>query len=107
METTTQYQAGHSTPEAELLTPRVMPALCDFVAGSQSAQWPEEVRDLAKRHILDSLASTVACRDLDPSVRAREFALAQSGGARKNTATILGTRERAALSDAVFAGAIA
>ena len=62
--------------------------------------------DLGKRHILDPLAAIVACRDLKPSVLARNFALARSGEARKNAATVLGTRERAALNDAVFASAM-
>ena len=86
--------------------PPVMPALCEFIAGSQTAKWPEEAFDLAKRHILDTLAAIVICRDLKPSVLARNFALAQSGEARKNAVTILGTKERAALNDAIFASAM-
>lgn len=97
---------GGEAKPAMTLDPLVMPALCEFIAGSQSAQWPEEPRDLAKRHILDTLAAIVACRDLKSSVLARNFALAQSGEARRNATTILGTRERAALVDAVFASAM-
>ncbi len=97
---------GGTAKQSAVLEPLVMPALCDFIAGSQTARWPEEMMDLGKRHILDTLAAIVACRDLKPSVLARDFALAQGGEARKNATTILGTRERAALSDAVFAGAM-
>src|SRR5688572_9989479 len=96
----------HAAAGSSTLEPKVMQALCEFIAGSQSARWPEEPRDLAKRHILDTLASIVACRDLKPSKLARDFALAQSGDARTNAATILGTRQRAALRDAVFASAM-
>jgi 2-methylcitrate dehydratase PrpD len=61
---------------------------------------------LARRHILDTLASAVACRDLEPSILARAYALAQSGDARKSAVTILASADRAALVDAVFAGAM-
>ncbi|MET0338542.1 MAG: MmgE/PrpD family protein [Caulobacter sp.] len=81
-------------------------ALSRFIATSQTFAFPEEHRELARRHILDTLASTVACRDLEPSVLARTYALAQSGDAKKSAATILGTNQKAALVDAVFAGAM-
>src|SRR5262245_26920854 len=93
--------------KAVSLEPRVMPALCDFIATSQTADWPEDMLDLGRRDILDTLASIVACRDLKPSLLARNFALAQSGDAPPaNAVTILGTRQRAALRDAIFAGAM-
>lgn len=92
--------------KASVLNPPVIPALSEFITGSQSARWPEEVYELARRHVLDTLAVIVACRDLRPSVLARNFALAQSGDTKKNATTILGTRDRAALTDAVFAGAM-
>jgi 2-methylcitrate dehydratase PrpD len=80
-------------------------AFGDFVAASPSVEIPEVVRDLARRHVLDTLASTVACRDLEPSVVARRYALANSGSTAPGT-TILGTHERASLIDDVFAGAM-
>ncbi|HYD45791.1 MAG TPA: MmgE/PrpD family protein, partial [Phenylobacterium sp.] len=92
--------------EAGLLQPTVTGPLSRFIAGSREAEIPAETRDLAKRHILDTLASIVACRDLEPSVLARNFALDQSGDARKSAVTILGTSDRAALIDAVFASAM-
>ena len=89
------------------LTPSVTEPLARFISGSPEAEISSEFRDLAKRHILDTLASIVACRDLEPSVLARTFALEQSGDARRNAVTILGTSEKAALIDAVFASAMA
>ena len=86
-------------------------AACHWASGcihcrDRTAQVPDEHRDLAKQHILDTLASIVACRDLEPSILARKYADLQSGGATKNAATMLGTKQRASLSDAVFASAM-
>ncbi len=86
-------------------SPPVTEAVSRFIVeGGRSI--PDEILDLGRRHILDTLASAVACRDLEPSRLARAFAEAQSGDARKNAATILATRKRAALIDAVFASAM-
>ena len=87
-------------------SPKVTAPLSAFIAGSQTMPIPEEILDLGRRHILDTLASVVACRDLEPSTLARKYALAQSGDARRSAVTILGTRQRAALVDAVFASAM-
>jgi 2-methylcitrate dehydratase PrpD len=87
-------------------SPKVTAPLSAFIAGAQTAQIPEEILDLGRRHILDTLASVVACRDLEPSTLARRYALAQSGDARRSAVTILGTRSKAALVDAVFASAM-
>lgn len=86
--------------------PKVTAPISAFIAGIQTAPIPEDILDLGRRHILDTLASTVACRDLEPSVLARRYALAQSGDARRSAVTILGTRDRAALVDAAFASAM-
>lgn len=80
-------------------------ALCDAVAGAATATIDDEIRELARRHVLDTLASVVACRDLEPAEVARRYAVASS--ASPTGTTILGTRERASLVDAVFAGAMA
>lgn len=85
----------------------VTPALAAYITTGRTAQIPEEFRDLGKRHILDTLASIVACRDLEPSVLARDYALKLSGDASRSAATILGTRDRASIVDAVFASAMA
>lgn len=87
-------------------TVRVTEPLAAYIAGIGTAFIPEQHRDLAKQHILDTLASIVACRDLEPAVLGRKYADIQSGGAIKNAATMLGTKQKASLSDAVFAGAM-
>jgi 2-methylcitrate dehydratase PrpD len=87
-------------------SPAVTEPLSRFIADSQTLPIPEEILELGRLHILDTLASVVACRDLEPSVLARKFADAHSGDARKNAATMLGTRKKAALIDAVFASAM-
>ncbi|WP_366502235.1 MmgE/PrpD family protein [Phenylobacterium sp.] len=86
--------------------PPVTEALCRFVAGSQDAPVPDDILDLGRLHILDTLASAVACRDLKAATLARGFAEAQSGDARRSAVTILATRDKAALIDAVFASAM-
>lgn len=96
-----QPAAGRSAP-----TPAVTGPLSRFIAGAQALEIDEQTLDLGRRHILDTLASAVACRDLEPSVLARRFALGQSGDARKSAVTILATRETAAMIDAVFASAM-
>lgn len=86
--------------------PKYTPAVARYIASSQTFAFPEEHRELARRHVLDTLASAVACRDLEPSSLARAYALAQSGDARKSAVTILASSDKAALVDAVFAGAM-
>jgi 2-methylcitrate dehydratase PrpD len=97
--------AASPTSTAQSIT-GVTAALARYIAGSRSAKIPEPHRDLARQHILDTLASIVACRDLEPSIVARKFALSHSGSVSSSGTTILGTKEKAALTDAVFAGAM-
>lgn len=97
-----QRVAANATP----LEPQVTGPLSKFVAGSGTATLSEDIRDLGRRHILDTLASVVACRDLQPSIFGRKFALSQSDGTAKNAVTILGVKDKAALLDAVFASAM-
>ncbi len=85
---------------------QVTPALAAYIAGAHTATIPDAHRDLARQHILDTLAAIVACRDLEPAILARKFAVAQSGSIGRTGATILGTRQKASLSDAVFASAM-
>lgn len=80
----------------------VMPALTAHIAGATRATVPEAVRDLARLHILDTLASIVACRGLEAATLARRYVAAQGGGA----VPILGSDERAGLVEAVFASAM-
>lgn len=81
----------------------VMPALTEYIAGAQTATVPEAVRERARMHILDTLASIVACRDLEAARLGRAYALGPGG---KGNTTILGTKERAGIVDAVFASAM-
>src|SRR5690606_38986737 len=78
--------------------------LSTFVADMATREIDERVRGLARLHVLDTLASAVACRDLEPSVVGRRYATAHSGG---QGVTVLGTHETAAPADAVLASAMA
>ncbi|QGG93858.1 MmgE/PrpD family protein [Actinomarinicola tropica] len=80
--------------------------LSAWIATSPAMHLDDEVRELARRHVLDTLASVVACRDLEPAVLARRYAVTQSGSVGTGGATILGTSERAAPVDAVVASAM-
>lgn len=83
----------------------VEPALAAYVSGALQAEPPEAHREMGRLHILDTLASVVACRDLEPAILARNHAIALSGDA-VGAVTILGTDQRAGLVDAAFASAM-
>jgi|HigsolmetaAR201D_1030396.scaffolds.fasta_scaffold04194_4 2-methylcitrate dehydratase PrpD len=76
-------------------------ALAEYISKSQTAAIPDDIRELARRHILDTLAAIVACRDLQASEVARKFVATY--GAGSNAAPILGTRDRGAVLDAILA----
>lgn len=78
--------------------------LAAYVAGALRREPSPSDHDLGRLHILDTLASIVACRDLEPAVLARDYALALSAAA--GSAAILGTHSRASLVDAAFASAM-
>lgn len=84
----------------------VEPALAAYVSAALQADPPEAHREMGRLHILDTLASIAACRDLEPATLARGYALALSGDPAGNAATILGTNLRAGLVDAAFASAM-
>lgn len=84
--------------------PSPMGPLSKYIFESQIAPIPGEIRELSKRHILDTLASIVACSQLKPAQLARDFTLFNSGQTR--TAHLLGTNKQAALLDAIFANAL-
>jgi len=75
--------------------------LTRYIVESQTAALPADAVELAKRHLLDTLAAIVACRDLEAATTARRFAKVQSAGAK--TAPMLGTKDRASLLDAIMA----
>jgi 2-methylcitrate dehydratase PrpD len=83
----------------------VMPSLTAYIADARGSNVPEAIRDRARLHLLDTLASIIACRDLEAATLARRYARLASGGASASS-TILGSRERAGIIDAVFAGAM-
>lgn len=97
--------AGHPAATSPPPSGPVTPGIAAYIAGNRTGVIPEEHRELARQHILDTIASIVACRDLEPSVLARRYAVAQTGSVNNGT-TILGTKEKASLSDAVFASAM-
>jgi 2-methylcitrate dehydratase PrpD len=96
-----QHGGGAAAEEPAL---PVMPAITRYIAGAATAAVPEPVREMARLHILDTLASVIACRDLEASRLGRAYATAQSGGA--GATPILGSRDKATLVDAVFASAM-
>lgn len=87
-------------------TPRVTDALADYVATCVDRPLPDEIAELARHHLLDTLAAVVACRDLPAARLAVRYAVAQSGGAAAPV-PILAAGTRAGLVDAVFASAMA
>lgn len=88
------------------LEPQVTASLARYIASAQITHVGAEVRELGRLHVLDTLASVVACRDLEPARVARQLSLQLSGDARKSAATILGTYDRTSIVDAVFASAM-
>ncbi|MGD2132001.1 MAG: MmgE/PrpD family protein [Maricaulaceae bacterium] len=81
------------------------PTISDYIANIRTAPVDPEFLELGKRHILDTLAAAVSCKDLEPAVLGRRYALAKSGGAA-NGATMLATNERVGLVDAVYGGSM-
>ena len=78
--------------------------LADYIRSSRTAAISEEARELARRHILDTLASIVACGKLEAATLSRKFVLSHVQGV--SAAPILGTRDRAPLLDAIMASAM-
>jgi len=98
--------AGVSSPPTSSIVIRPQMAewsdpLGDYIFNSQKDTIGEDIRELGRRHILDTLAAIVACRDLEPSKLARKFVLQHSSPS--GSAPILGTRDRCALLDAILA----
>jgi 2-methylcitrate dehydratase PrpD len=83
----------------------VMAALTAYIADARGSRVPEAIRDRARLHLLDTLASIIACRDLEAAHLARRYARLASGGPHA-ASSILGSRERAGIIDAAFAGAM-
>lgn len=73
-----------------------------YMASARHRELPPDVEELAALHLLDTVASIVACRDLQAGEVARRYAAAQGGSGTP----ILGTEDTASLLDATFASAI-
>jgi 2-methylcitrate dehydratase PrpD len=78
--------------------------LCCYIADSQTAAIPDEIRELAKRHFLDTFASLIVSSQLKPAQLARNFALFHGG--KTGPAHLLTTNHTTRLVDAIFANAI-
>ena len=102
-----------SEPATQTAAPRVprgnghllTPTISSYIANIRTAPVNPEFLELGKRHILDTLAAAVACKDLEPAMLGRKYALAKSADA-KNGATMLATKERVGLVDAAFGSAM-
>ena len=81
----------------------ITPALTAYIAGAAGHSVPPEIRERAHLHILDTLASIIACNSLKASELGRRYAAAMSpdGGS-----PILGSMQTASPVDAVFASAM-
>lgn len=87
-------------------TSRVTAPLADYVATCVDRPLPSGIDELARHHLLDTLAAIVACRHLPAAQLAVRYAVAQSGAAAAPV-PILAAGTRAGLVDAVFASAMA
>ncbi len=104
--TDTSGRAGE--PAAGIVAPAhtsITSSIARHIADAATAPTDPHVSLLTRLHLLDTLASVVACRDLAAATIARRYAVAVSGS--PSGTTILGSRDRASIVDATFAGAMA
>jgi 2-methylcitrate dehydratase PrpD len=90
--------------EAQLNTQSVTGPLAKYISESQSVAIPDDMRELAKAHILDTFVSMVVSSLLKPAQYARDFAM--FNGSQADTAHLLTTNQTTTLLDAIFANAI-
>ncbi len=81
----------------------ITPALTAYIAGATAHSIPSAIRERAKLHILDTLASIIACNSLEAAKLGRDYAAAMSPDGKS---PILGSRQTASPVDAVFASAM-
>jgi 2-methylcitrate dehydratase PrpD len=93
-----------SLAASQLNGPVITEPLAKYIAESQSVSIPDDIRELAKRHILDTFVSMVVSSHLKPARLARNFALFNGGQA--DTAHLLTTNQTTTLLDAIFANAV-
>jgi len=89
---------------SQLDFPSITEPLAKYISESQFTTIPDDILELAKRHILDTLASMVVSSQLKPSRLARQFAIFNGG--KGDTAHLLTTNQTTTLLDAIFANAI-
>ncbi|MEL7730723.1 MmgE/PrpD family protein [Citromicrobium bathyomarinum] len=97
-----RQEAAGSTPEPEGWR-EIAPALTGYIAGAASHAVPAAIRERARLHILDTLASIVACHPLEAAKLGRSYAAAMSP---VGESPILASRQTASPVDAVFASAM-
>ena len=85
--------------------PVITRTISDYIANIRTAEVDPEFLELGKRHILDTLAAAISCKDLEPAVLGRKYALMKSANA-PNGATLLATKERVGLVDAAYGSAM-
>lgn len=98
---TDQPASSNGRPEAPFMP--VMAELTAYIAGASEAHVPEAIRERARLHVLDTLASIIACHNLEAAKLGRRYALAISPG---QGSPILASRQTASLVDAIFASAM-
>jgi len=89
---------------SQLDFPSITEPLAKYISESQFSTIPDDILELAKRHILDTLASMVVSSQLKASRLARQFAIFNGGKA--DTAHLLTTNQTTTLLDAIFANAV-
>ena len=81
----------------------ITPDLTDYISGAATHTVPAAIRERARLHILDTLASIIACNSLEAATLGRAYAAAMSPDGQS---PILGSRQAASPVDAVFASAM-
>jgi 2-methylcitrate dehydratase PrpD len=96
-------QGGGHAGAAETPWVEVMPALTGYIADAAQHAVPGDVRERARLHVLDTLASIIACHTLEAAQLGRAYA-ADMGG--RGDSPTLGSSQTAPPIDAVFASAM-
>ena len=81
----------------------VMTALSAYMAAAATRVLPADVTELAKHHLLDTLAAIISGSELPPGQAAQRYIRAHGG---KGAATIAGTSLTAAATDAALANGV-
>lgn len=88
---------------AEAAWTPIMPALTAYISDAPDHPVPGAVRERARLHVLDTLASIIACHTLEAAQLGRAYATGMGG---LGDSPILGSSQTAPPVDAVFAGAM-